>query len=157
MRPSNISIHLTSTGGTTFTFAVARENLPRLSELIDGLIVPIDLGVRRKPPFGKIFLLGLGAGRGYRAQRALLARAEQFVEVHGIEAEVIENVTLVSAVAADLEGLSGALVRLLETLERVGVPISQIADSRYSVSALIPESLAGKATRALHDEFGLEK
>ena len=156
LQREGISIHLTSTGGQSFAFAVARENLPRLRELIDGLIVPIDLGVRRKPPFGRIFLLGIGAGRGYRAQQALLARAEKFVDVHGIDAEVIENVTLVSAVAADLDGLSGALVRLMETLARVGVPVYQIADSRYSVSALIPESKAAQATRALHDEFGLE-
>ena len=157
LQREGISIHLTSTGGTTFAFAVARENLPRLRELIDGLIVPVDLGVRRKPPFGKIFLLGIGAGRGYKAQSALLARAEKFVEVHGIEAEVIESVTLVSAVAEDLDGLSGALVRLLETLDRAGIPVYQTADSRYSVSALIPEAQAEKATRALHDEFGLAK
>ena len=152
-----IPIHLTRTGGAAFHFAIAREFLPRLRELIDGLIVPIDLGVRRKPPFGKIYLLGVGDGRGYRAQQALLARAEGFVEVHGIRAEVIENVTLVSAVAANLDGLSGALLRLLETLERAGVPVFQTADSRHSVSALIPEADAEKATRALHAEFGLDR
>ncbi len=153
----NIPIHLTGTGVDGFGFTVAREHLSRLRELIDGLIVPIDLGVRKRPPFGRIFLLGLGRGRGYEAQQALLARAANLVEVHGIEARVIENVTLVSLIAEDLAGVPGALAWMLEILEKSGVTVHQTSDSRYSVSALIPEAQVHTALRALHDEFGLEK
>jgi aspartate kinase len=133
-----IAIHLTSTGRAGFAFAVAREHLSRLRELIDGLIVPIDLGVQKRPPFGRIFLLGLGRGRAYEAQQTLLGRAAHLVEVHGIEAVLIENAALVSLVARDLAGLPGVLVALLETLQKARITVHQSADSRYSVSALVP-------------------
>lgn len=153
-----ISIHLTSTGGHTFSFAIAREHLARLRELIDGLVLPIDLGVRRQPPFGKVYLLGLGTqSRAYQAQRTLLEKASAFVEVHTVEAEVLENCTMVSVIASGLTGLSGMVARILETLDHSGIPVYQTADSRYSISALIPEADVQRATRALHDEFALHQ
>ena len=152
-----ISVHLTSAGDNDFAFAVERTHLPRLRELLDGLVLPIQLGVvRRQPPFGTIYLLGIGSkGRGFVAQRGLLEAARAFVSVQHIQTEVVENCTMVSVIASGLEDIPGVILRTLTALDRVGIPVYQTADSRHSISALIPEADAPRATRALHDEFGL--
>jgi aspartate kinase len=152
-----IPLYLNSTCGAAFSFAVARENLARLRELLDGLVVPIELGVkRRQPPFGRVYLLGMGKKRGaYAAQKAMLERASEFVEVHPVEAEVTENCTVVSVIAARFTGVPGVMALILKTLTEAGVPVYQTADSQFSISVLIPEADIQKATRALHGVFGL--
>jgi aspartate kinase len=157
LQREGISIYLTSTGGNAFHFAVAREHLSRLRELMDGLVIPIALGGRRhRPPFGKVYLLGFGLrGRGFQAQRDLLGKASGFVAVHTVEAQVTENCAMVSVIAPSFAGIPGVIARMLEALDSVGVPVYQTADSRYSVSALIPEADAQKATQVLHDVFEL--
>ena len=151
-----IPIYLTSTGGTAFQFAVTRDHMSRIRDLLDGLVVPIDLGVRRTPPFGRVYLLGMGHKRsGFEAQRAMLENAARFVEVHTVEAEVTENCTMVSVISERFKGVPGVMALILETMEGVGVPVFQTADSEFSVSVLIPEADIQKATRALHDVFQL--
>lgn len=151
-----IAMYLTSTGGNAFSFAIAREHLRRLRDYLDGLVVPVDLGLRRKPPFGRLYLLGLGGGqRGFQAQRALLEGTTRLVEVHPVEAEVTENCTMVSVIASRFKGIPGVMALVLETLAKVGVPVFQTADSEYSISVLVPEADTEKATRALHDVFRL--
>jgi len=156
-----IAIYLTSTGGSAFSFAVAREHLPRLRELLDGLVIPVGVGQdakRRKPPFGRLYLLGIGGGKkGFQAQRALLEQTTHLVEVHPMEAHVRENGTMVSVIAARFKGLPGVMALILETLAGANVPVYQTADSEYSVSVLIPEADTQKAVRALHDVFGLDR
>lgn len=156
-----IAIYLTSTGGSAFSFAVAREHLPRQRELLDGLVIPVGVAVetgKRKPPFGRLYLLGLGgAKKGFEAQRALLERTAHLVEVHPMEAEVRENCTMISIIAARFKGLPGVMALILETLAGAGVPVYQTADSQYSLSVLVPEADTQKAVRALHDVFGLER
>lgn len=152
-----IPVHLTSAGDNDFAFAVERTHLPRLRELLDGLVLPIQLGViRRQPPFGTIYLLGIGTkGRSFVAQGELLEAARAFVAVRHIQTEVIENCTMVSVIASGLEDIPGVILRTLSCLDNVDIPVYQTADSRHSISALIPEADAQRATRALHDEFGL--
>ena len=152
-----IAVHLTSASDTDFAFAVERTHLPRLKELLDGLVLPVQLGVvRRQPPFGTIYLLGIGSkGKGFAAQKGLLEGARAYIALGNVQAEVIENCTMVSVIASGLEDIPGVVFRTLGTLDSVGVPVFQMADSRHSISALIPEADAQKATRALHEEFGL--
>jgi aspartate kinase len=151
-----IPIYLTSTGGNAFSFAVVREHLPRLRELLDGLVVPVDLGTRALPPHGRIYVLGLGhAQKGYQAQRALLQNAANFVEVHAVEADVTESCTMISVIAARFTGVPGVIAMILETLAKVDVPVFQTADSAYSISVLVPEADTQKAIGALHEVFGL--
>jgi len=152
-----IAVHLTSAGNNDFAFAVERTHLPRLRELLDGLVLPVQLGVvRRHPPFGTIYLIGIGAkGRGFLAQGGLLEAATAFVEVRHIQAQVIENCTLVSVIASGLEDIPGVVLRTLSCLDHDGIPVFQTADSRHSISALIPEADAQRATRLLHDAFEL--
>ncbi|WP_395093142.1 aspartate kinase [Armatimonas sp.] len=152
-----IAVHLTSASDADFAFAVERTHLPRLKELLDGLVLPVQLGVvRRQPPFGTIYLLGIGPkGKGFTAQKGLLEGARAYIALGHVQAEVIENCTMVSVIASGLEDIPGVVFRTLGTLDAIGVPVYQMADSRHSISALIPEADAQKATRALHEEFGL--
>lgn len=156
LQKEDIAIYLTSTGGNAFSFAVAREHLPRLRDLLDGLVIPVDLSMRRKPPFGRLYLLGLGGGqKSFRAQRDLLHHTAHMVEVHEMAAEVTENCTMVSVIASRFKGVPGVMACILETLAGAGVPVFQTADSAYSISVLVPETDTQKATQALHDVFDL--
>ncbi|MCX6368688.1 MAG: aspartate kinase [Armatimonadetes bacterium] len=152
-----IAVQLTSASDTDFAFAVERTHLPRLKELLDGLVLPVQLGVvRRQPPFGTIYLLGVGPkGKGFTAQKGLLEGARAYIALGHVQADVIENCTMVSVIASGLEDIPGVVLRILGTLNALGIPVFQMADSRHSISALIPEADAQKATRALHEEFGL--
>lgn len=152
-----IAVHLTSASDNDFAFAVERTHLPRLRELLDGLVLPVQLGVvRRQPPFGTIYLIGIGSkGRGFIAQGGLLEAATAFVEVRHIQTEVIENCTMVSVIASGLEDIPGVVLRTLSRFDQTGIPVFQTADSRHSISVLIPEADAQRATRLLHEEFGL--
>ncbi|WP_309711014.1 aspartate kinase [Armatimonas sp.] len=152
-----IAVQLTSASDTDFAFAVERTHLPRLKELLDGLVLPVQLGVvRRQPPFGTIYLLGIGSkGKGFAAQKGLLEGARAYIALGHVQADVIENCTMVSVIASGLEDIPGVVLRTLGTLNALGIPVFQMADSRHSISALIPEADAQKATRALHEEFGL--
>jgi aspartate kinase len=150
----SIPIYLTSTGGSAFSFAVARDHLARVRDLLDGLVVPIDLGVRRSPPFGRVYLLGTGLRQaGFQAQRNMLEKTAHFVEVHTVEAEVTANCTMISVIASRFIGVPGVMARVLEALAHAGVPVYQTSDSEYSISVLIGEADIQKATRALHEEF----
>jgi aspartate kinase len=151
-----IPIYLTSTGGSAFQFAVGRDHLGRIRDLLDGLVVPIDLGVRRMPPFGRVYLLGMGLRQsGFQAQRTMLENVAHFVEVFTVEAQVTENCTMISVIADRFKGVPGVMALILETMEGAGVPVYQTADSEFSVSVLIPEADIQKATRALHEVFQL--
>ena len=153
----DIPVYLNTTGGASFSFAVGRHHLGRLRELLDSLVVPVDLGVRRTPPFGRVYLLSMGLAQGgYQTQKAMLGKVARFVEVHTIEAQIQENCTIVSIIASDFQGLPGLIVRILETLDGAGVPVYQTADSELSMSVLIPEGDTQKAARALHTAFGLD-
>ena len=153
---ASIPIFLTSTGGSAFSFAIERGHPVRLREILDGLVIPVDIGRRRRPPFGRTYLLGIGgAASGFRAQRALLENTSHLVEVHPVVAEVIENCTVVSVITDRFRGIPGIMALILKTLTDAGVPVYQTADSPYSRSVLVPEADARRATRALHDVFGL--
>jgi len=155
LRGEQIPLYLNSTTGASFAFAIAREHLPRVRVLLDGLVVPVALGQRRRPPFGRVYLLGLGMWAGFLAQRKMLEAAASFVELHTIEARVQENCTVVSVIASRFQGVPGVIALILEALARANVPVYQTADSPHSISVLIPEGDANNAVRALHNVFRL--
>ena len=163
MEQEAIPIYLTSTGGSSFCFAVAREHLPRVRDLLDGLVIPVEVGVARhqrrwRPPFGRLYLLGMGGNKkSFEAQRALLDHTSHVVEVRPTQAAVLENCTMVSVISARFRGVPGVIARMLETLAEAGVAVYQTADSQYSVSVLVPEADTQKAVRALHAVFGLDR
>ncbi|GAB4457230.1 MAG: aspartate kinase [Armatimonadaceae bacterium] len=151
-----IPLYLNSVEEGAFSFAVARVHLPRLRELLDGLVVPMEVVRRRTPPYGRIYLLCMGTGNAaYNAQKMMLSSLGDIVAVHDVEAEIQENCTVVSVIAGRFKGVSGVIALMLEALDAEGIPVYQTADSALSVSALVPEADAPKAVRALHDVFGL--
>jgi aspartate kinase len=116
----------------------------------------MEVGKRRHPPYGRLYLLGMGTDRvAYHAQKTMLDTLGEMVAVHSVEAEVTENCTVVSVIAGRFKGVPGVMARILETLATEGVPVYQTADSELSISVLVPESDAPKAVRALHEVFGL--
>ena len=62
---------------------------------------------------------------------------------------------MVSVITSRFKGVPGVMALILETLSRAGVAVLQTADSPYSISVLIPEADAQRATRALHEVFEL--
>ena len=74
-----------------------------------------------------------------------------------MQAEVLENCTMVSVISARFRGVPGVIALMLETLGEAGVAVYQTADSQYSVSVLVPEADTQKAVRALHAVFRLER
>jgi len=158
LEKASIPIHVTDSHPGAFSFAVAREHLPALRDLLDGLAVPVALELRKQPPFGRIHLIGIGEnGRGFRAQSDQLARATGMVDIHPLVARLTENTTLVSVIASGIDDIPGIFARMLGTLHDAGVSVYQTSDSTYSLSALIPEGDVTAAIRVLHDAFGLER
>ncbi len=155
LQGEQIPLYLNTTTGPSFSFAIAKEHLQRVRVLLDGLVVPVALGQRRRPPFGRVYLLGLGMWAGFKAQRKMLEGAASFVELHTIEANVREGCTVVSVIASRFQGMPGVMALILETLAGAGVPVYQTADSPNSISVLVPESEAQTAVRALHGVFRL--
>ena len=173
LQQEHIPLYLNSIDGCGFAFAISREHLIRLREMLDGLVIPINLGgpyggsgaqsnsaTRRRPPYGRVYLLGLGLsggihGRAYQTQKELLKSAADFVEVHALEAEVTENCTVVSVIANRFQQLPGIMVQILRELHNAGVIVYQTADSAYSISVLVPEDDARRAVRVLHEAFRL--
>lgn len=155
LQREQVPLYLNSTDGSTFAFAVAREHLSQLRDALNGLVIPVELA-RRTAPHGRVYLLGVGAkDAAFEAQRRMLERVSRLVELQTIDADVTENCTVVSVIAARFRGVPGVMALILETLGKAGVPVYQTADSELSVSVLIPEGDVPKATRALHDVFGL--
>jgi len=153
---AGIALHVTDSHPGAFSFAVAREHLPALRDLLDGLVVPVEIGIRPQPPYGRIYLVGIGEnGRGFLSQKQQLARTESMVEILPLQARLTEDSTLVSVIASGIDDIPGIFARMLGALSDAGVTVHQTSDSTYSLSALIPESEAPAAIRALHDAFEL--
>lgn len=154
---AGIPLHVTDSHPGAFSFAVGRERLPALRDLLDGLVVPVELGIRAQPPFGRIHLVGIGENsRGFRAQQQQLARTAALVEILPVQARLIEDATLVSVIASGIDDIPGIFVRMLGALAEAGVTVHQTSDSTYSLSALVPESDVSAAIQALHHAFALD-
>ena len=161
LQKENIALHLNSTTENGFAFAIGRENLGRLRDLLDGLVVPVQWSGKRRPPFGRVYLIGMGGAApksGFSAQQAMLQKADKLIEVHTVSAHIRENGSMVSVIAGHrFQGVPGVMALILKTLYQQNVPVYQTADSPSCISVLIPEADVPKATLALHSVFELEK
>lgn len=160
LQKASIALYLNSTDGSAFAFAVAREHLPSLINLLNGLAIPVESKIKKGGTNGanRVYLLGLGQRNvAFETQKTLLAKASHVLDIRAVEAEVTNNCTVVSVISGRFRGIPGVTARMLQALARVGVPVYQTADSPLSVSVLVPEEDAAKATRALHDVFDLAK
>ena len=159
LQKAAIPLYLNSTDGSAFAFAIAREHLPMLSSLLNGLAIPVDsAGMDKTSASNRVYLLGLGArNAAFEIQQTLLAKASRILDVRPVEAEVTVNCTVISVISGRFRGIPGVTARILEALDRIGIPVYQTADSPLSVSALVPEEDAARATRALHEVFDLAR
>ncbi len=79
------------------------------------------------------------------------------------EEGVLEGVTTfdglasVSIIGSGIGESPGIATKLFSALEAEGIPVSFVSSSHLSITSLVNEGAAERATRALHRAFGLEK
>lgn len=98
-------------------------------------------------PLDGALAFSVEAGSSDRAAHVLTALEAPFART-----DALAKVTLVGA---GMHGVPGVMARIADTLTRVGIEILQVADSHYTISALVSEARLTDAINALHDEFAL--
>jgi aspartate kinase len=159
MAEADVGIFLTSFSPTTMSFAVTRDQYVVARDLLDGMVVPVGSNPNAQPAstfYIFRFMFGDKPDLAYRAQRPLLRKVEQFIDVVDVPGSVYENVTMVSVVAGGHRLMPGMLAAIFETLNAACIPIHQVADSMMSVSCLIPETEVDRAVQLLHARFALD-
>jgi aspartate kinase len=146
---AKVNIYLISASHTSVGFAVERELLPRVQEMLQGLMIPVEL----KGGNLRWYILSLGESAGMQGQRVLLERCHGKLDYRVAEATMTENCSVVSLISGSIFQSPSVLAEVAETLAGVGVEIYQIADSQYSLSLLVLESEVERAVRALHARF----
>ena len=66
-----------------------------------------------------------------------------------------DGLAKVTLVGAGMHGVPGVMARIADALTRARIEILQVADSHYTISALVSENRLADAITALHDEFRL--
>ena len=140
------SLHMIDLSPGSIGFAVPREQFPTVEDVFDGLVVPIVEGsqsiyvVRREDK----------PSRSAETQTRLLKSLAEPVSVPYV---VSEGVTMVSLVGHEYMQRPGVFEDVLTTLHGSRVPVTQVSDSDFSLSCLVPESELRAAVVALHDRF----
>lgn len=142
------SLHMIDLSAENIGFAMPREQFSAFEDLFDGLVVPQDSGQmyviqRRGKP-----------SRSSKTQEKLMGAITKTIPV---EYSVTEGLTMVSLVGHEYMQQPGVFEDVLSTLHRQRIPVTQVSDSDFSLSCLIPESELRKAVVALHDRFVTEK
>lgn len=153
MAHAGIPVSLVTFSPTSLSFAVPRDRYPIARDLLDGMVVPVDLG--QTDAEGKlanfyIFKFSEGLDLAYSVQRPLLRPIESRVRVVDVPAGAIENCTQVSVIASSHRRVAGVIARIFETLLSAGIAVYQTTDSEMSISCLIPDSEVERAVRLLH-------
>ncbi len=129
-----------SPGGTGF--AVPRAQYPNVSDVLDGLVVPIN---------GTVYLIQIGhPSKQVETQAALL---ESLGTVQRIRAELTEGCSMVSMIGHEYMQQPGLFRSVLGLLNDNQITVLQTSDSDFSLSVLVPESDTMRAVRLLHDKF----
>lgn len=146
---AQVNIYLISASHYSVGFAVERRMLPRVQEMLQGLIIPVE-----RPEGGlRWYILSLGESAGMQGQRMLMEKMADRLDYHVVSAAMTENCSVVSIIAGNIFQEPGVLAEVAEVLARVGVEIHQVADTQYSLSLLVLESDVERAVRSLHDHF----
>jgi aspartate kinase len=146
---AKVNIYLISASPTSVGFAVERGMLPRVQEMLQGLMIPVEL----KAGNLRWYILSLGESAGMQGQRMLLENVGGKLDYRVAEATMTENCSVVSIISGSIFQSPAVLAEVAETLADVGVEIYQIADSQYSLSLLVLESEVERAVKALHARF----
>jgi aspartate kinase len=146
---AKVAIYLISASPTSVGFAVERSLLPRVQEMLQGLIIPVEL----EDGSLRWYILSLGESAGMQGQWALLQKFAHKIDLRVIESTMSENCSVVSLISGSIFQTPGVLASVAEVLSAKGVEIYQVADTQYSLSVLVLESEAERAVQALHDHF----
>lgn len=87
----------------------------------------------------------------------LLQRAMRKLEKAGYHPRGRSGCAKISTVGAGMRGVPGVMARIVQTLRAVGVDILQTCDSHLSINCLVAEEDVGRAVRALHRHFQLDR
>lgn len=146
---AQVNIYLISASPMSIGFAVERGLLPKVQEMLQGLIIPVE----RNGGDLRWYILTLGEEAGVQGQRMLIEKFSDRLDYHVAEATMTENCSVVSMISGNIFRTPGVLAEVAETLAEAGVEIHQITDSQYSLSLLVLESDVERAVRALHARF----
>ncbi|HEY3415159.1 MAG TPA: aspartate kinase [Armatimonadota bacterium] len=146
---AKVNIYLISASPKSVGFAVERGMLPRVQEMLQGLMIPVELAGGNL----RWYILSLGESAGMQGQRMLLEKCQGKLDYRVAEATMTENCSVVSLISGSIFQSPSVLAEVAETLAEAGVEIYQIADSQYSLSLLVLESEVERAVRALHTRF----
>jgi aspartate kinase len=91
----------------------------------------------------------------FLVDQAFSAKTETILAELGVAYERTPECEMVSVVALHMWDEPGLLQRIAQSLFDAGIPMLQMADSEGTVSCLVSMASAGRAAKALHDEFGL--
>ena len=150
MAKNKVNLFMVNTHENSFAFAVPRKQLPKVKEILDGLVIPITDDGR----VTKTFLVQVGRAKSTETT----AQEEMLADLGPIEkcrVDLTENCTIVSLIAHEFLQQPGIFRRVVEALNKGAIKIIQTSDSLLSVSVLVPESDAERAVRLLHTEFEL--
>ena len=149
MAENKVNLFMVNTHEDGFAFAVPRKQLPKVKEILDGLVIPISEGGS-----ATTYLVQIGRAKSSEttAQETLLRAWGPIKKCLG---EITENCTIVSLIAHEFLQQPGIFRRVVEALDKGSIKILQTSDSLLSVSVLVPESDADRTVRLLHDEFEL--
>lgn len=84
-----------------------------------------------------------------------IAKVLNIVSKLGLEYDVLENCSKITAVGHNIDGKALAIKKLLLSLSENDIDILQTSDSKNTISCLIRKNNLEKAINILHDEFEL--
>ncbi len=147
MQEANVAIHFGSVTPNQIEFVVARDDMSEVQQVLDGLVIPGPDDAA--PGQRRVYILRPSPpSPRFRAQQRL-------VRSWGVPVAVPVTISgrnsVVSLVAGNMPSPAGVMADIFRALHQQEIQIFQVADSRYSVSCLIPEDDALTALKALHD------
>jgi aspartate kinase len=147
MANHRVNLFMLNTHERSFAFAVPRKQLPKVKEILDGIVIPIESG--------KNYIIQVGRAKSTEvsAQEAVLSQGGK--EVGKCTVMLTENCALVSLIAHEYLQHAGIFLKLVRSLSSKNIGIIQTSDSALSVSVLVSESDTDRAVSAVHAAFDL--
>lgn len=143
-----LNLYMMNLSPTGIGFAVLRDQMPTMEDLLDGLVVPVGDG----SPNIYLFQLGDHASREAETQAKLLA---PLGNVTTIPIQKTEGCTMVSLIGHEYLQSHGVFLSVLKTFHDAQITVLQTSDSDLSLSCLIPDSELERAVKLLHDRLEL--
>jgi aspartate kinase len=147
LREANVALHFGSTTRDQIEFVVAREAMPEVQQVLDGLTIP---GPRNgSSERNRVYILRSNPPSArFRMQHRLVRSWGTPVAV---PIPISGRSSVVSIVAGNMPSPAGVIAAVFNVLCQQEIQVLQVADSSYSVSCLIPEDDAETAVKALHE------